>query len=57
MEDEMNGMCSTQRVDEKCIKKNLVRKSEGKTPLGRPRYRWDDNINMYLMVIGYENMS
>lgn len=22
----------------------LVGKSEGKTPLGRPRYRWKDNI-------------
>jgi len=24
----------------------LVRKSEGKRPLGRPRHRWEDNIKM-----------
>jgi hypothetical protein len=24
----------------------LVGKSEGKRPLGRPRFRWDDNINI-----------
>ena len=23
----------------------LVGKTEGKRPLGRPRYRWEDNIN------------
>jgi hypothetical protein len=22
-------------------------------PLGRPRHRWEDNIKMYLEVIGY----
>ena len=27
----------------------LVGKSEGKTPLGRPRHRWVDNIRMYLL--------
>jgi hypothetical protein len=26
----------------------LVRKPEGKRPLGRPRCRWDDNIRMDL---------
>jgi hypothetical protein len=25
-----------------------VEKSEGPRPLGRPRYRWEDNINMDL---------
>jgi hypothetical protein len=25
----------------------LVGKPEGKRPLGRPRYRWEDNIKMY----------
>jgi hypothetical protein len=24
----------------------LVRKPEGKRPLGRPRHRWEDNIKM-----------
>jgi hypothetical protein len=26
----------------------LVRKPEGKRPLGRPRHRWKNNIKMYL---------
>jgi len=32
----------------------LVGKPEGKTPLGRPRHRWEDNIKMDLqeMVCG-----
>jgi hypothetical protein len=30
----------------------LVGKPEGKRPLGRPRYRWIDNINMDLLEIG-----
>jgi hypothetical protein len=29
----------------------LVRKPEGKRPLGRPRRRWIDNINMDLLEI------
>jgi hypothetical protein len=30
----------------------LVRKPEGKRPLGRPRHRWMDNIKMHLSEIG-----
>jgi hypothetical protein len=30
----------------------LVRKPEGKRPLGRPRHRWIDNIKMDLLEIG-----
>ena len=30
----------------------LVRKPEGKSPLGRPRRRWDDNIKMDLQEVG-----
>jgi hypothetical protein len=30
----------------------LVGKPEGKTPLGRPRRRWIDNIKMDLLKIG-----
>jgi hypothetical protein len=29
-----------------------VRKPEGKRPLGRPRHRWEDNINMDLQKVG-----
>ena len=27
-------------------------KPEGKSPLGRPRRRWEDNIKMYLQEVG-----
>ena len=30
----------------------LVGKPEGKTPLGRPRRRWEDNIKMGLQEVG-----
>jgi hypothetical protein len=30
----------------------LVRKPDGKRPLGRPRRRWIDNIRMDLLEIG-----
>jgi 2-polyprenyl-3-methyl-5-hydroxy-6-metoxy-1,4-benzoquinol methylase len=30
----------------------LVGKPEGKRPLGRPRYRWEDNIKMDLQDVG-----
>jgi hypothetical protein len=29
----------------------LVRKPEGKRPLGRPRRRWEDNIRIDLKVV------
>ena len=32
--------------------KVLVRKPEGKRPLGRPRRKWVDNIRMYLQEVG-----
>jgi hypothetical protein len=32
--------------------KILVRKPKGKRPLGRPTYRWEDNIRMDLWEIG-----
>jgi hypothetical protein len=30
----------------------LVRKPEGKRPLGRPRHRWIDNFKLVLLEIG-----
>jgi hypothetical protein len=33
----------------KYTKKILFGKPEGKTPLGRPRRRWEDNIKIDLM--------
>jgi hypothetical protein len=35
----------------------LVGKPEGKRPLGRPSYRWEDNIKMDLLEVGYMDMD
>ena len=35
----------------------LVEKPEGKSPLGRPRRRWDDNIKMDLQEVGCGDMD
>jgi hypothetical protein len=35
----------------------LVRKLEGKGPLGRPRRRWVDNIKMDLKEIGWDDVG
>jgi hypothetical protein len=34
------------------VYKLLVRKPEGRRPLGRPRRRWMDNVKMNLLEIG-----
>ena len=34
------------------VRKVLVRKTEGKRPLGRLERRWDDNIKMDLQEVG-----
>jgi hypothetical protein len=31
----------------------LVGKCEGKSPLGRPKRRWEDNIKMNLQEVGW----
>jgi hypothetical protein len=35
----------------------LVGRPEGERPLGRPKYRWEDNIKMYLREIGIEGAN
>jgi len=35
----------------------LVGKPEGKRPLGRPRHRWEDNIEMNLKEVGCGGMD
>jgi len=35
----------------------LVGKPEGKRPLGRPRRRWEDNIDMGLQEVGCGGMD
>jgi hypothetical protein len=37
--------------------KILVRKPEGKRPLGRPTHRWEDNINMNLLEIVWDGVG
>jgi hypothetical protein len=42
MEEEMVGACRVYEGAEIC--RILVRKPEGKRPLVRPRYMWDDAV-------------
>jgi hypothetical protein len=43
--------------EERGIYRVLVGKSEGKRPLVRPRYRWEDNIRMDLQEVGCGGMD
>ena len=45
-------------MGERCVYRvSLVGKLEGKRPLGRPRYRWKDNMKMDLQEGGWEGMD
>jgi hypothetical protein len=35
----------------------LVGKPEGRRPLGRPRRRWVDDIRMYLVEVGWDDVD
>jgi hypothetical protein len=50
-EDEMGRACSMDGGTRNAYR-ILVGKPEGKTPLGRPRHRWVDDIKMDLREIG-----
>jgi hypothetical protein len=52
----MEGACST-RGGKRNAYKILVRKTEGKRPLGRPRRSWADSIKMDLRGIGWGGMN
>jgi hypothetical protein len=41
------------RMEKRDVYRLLVGKPEDKRPLGRPRRRWMDNINMDLLEIGF----
>jgi hypothetical protein len=43
--------------EERGVYRVLVGKPEGKRPLGRPRYRWEDYIKMDLQVLGCGGMD
>jgi hypothetical protein len=35
----------------------IILQAEGKSPLGRPRCRWVDNIKMYLGEVGWGDVD
>jgi hypothetical protein len=39
------------------VYRDLVARPEGKRPLGRPRRRWEDNINLDLREIGIDGAN
>jgi len=43
----MGGACSTS-AEMRDVYRVLVKKREGKRPIGRPRRRWKDNMKMDL---------
>ena len=47
----MDGACGAYG-EVRSVQRVLVGKPEGKTPLGRPRRKWEDNIKMDLQEVG-----
>jgi hypothetical protein len=43
--------------DRRGVYRVFVRKTEGKSPFGRPRHRWENNINMDLQEVEREGMD
>ena len=52
----MGGACSTMG-EKRGVYRVLVGKPGGKTPLGRPRHRWEDNIMMDIQEVGCGGMD
>jgi hypothetical protein len=44
-------------VEKRNVYRLLVGKPQGKRPLGRPRYRWVDNIIMNLGEVGWGDVD
>jgi hypothetical protein len=44
-------------VEMKYMNRNLSRKSERRRSLGRPQYKWKDNIKMDVREIGLEDVD
>jgi hypothetical protein len=52
VENKINSTSNTARMGEgRGVHRVLVGRSEGKSPLGRPRRRWEDNIKMELQEV------
>jgi hypothetical protein len=49
----LKGGCSGERTIKRNAYRLLVRRPEGKRPLGRPTRRWVDNIRMDLGEVGW----
>ena len=43
--------------ERRAVYRILVRKPDGKRPLGKPRRRWEDNIQMDLHEVGCGGMG
>jgi hypothetical protein len=52
----MVGACST-NGEKRNAYRLLVGKPEGKRPLGKTRRRWMDNIRMYLLELGWDDVD
>jgi hypothetical protein len=52
----MGSACSTS-VEKSNAYRILVRKPEGKRPLGRPSHRWVDNIKMDHRETGWDSID
>jgi hypothetical protein len=52
----MGRACST-NGEKRNVYRILAGKSEGKSPLGRPRRRWVDNIKIDLGEIGWDGVD
>jgi hypothetical protein len=56
IKDEMSGACSTHSRDEKCYK-ILVGNPPGKSPPGRPRRCWENNIRIDIREMEWESVD
>ena len=52
----MGGACSAYEGEERRIE-GFGSRPKGKSPLGRPRRRWEDNIKMDLQEVGCGGMD
>jgi hypothetical protein len=43
--------------EERGVYRVLIGRPEGKSPLGRPRRRWEDNIKLDLMEVGIDGAN